>query len=783
MNLCDPPSVTRPHVTYVSTSSETANNFVDTNSHIAHHLKPYSDFTDIFKMTEISPRHLQSNTLNYLVESNVDSDRAAIKIDLVGKIVYDDPAVFRRLRIDGVSDGFTVTCSASLKAENAQDIGLLKDVVANASKKSPEVLEAEEEADKGAEPVTTREKRSGNRGCAEEKKMYDPLVGSFSETFASFPHDCLFSLKVRLFTHIANFGQPAEPRIFQKTIGMLKADESHTFGFPSVSPDVTISAAEVDASNSKKWRHRDAFGEVKPSKKQGPKPAAAGTIPGIVTQSANYARLFLSARPFMLFCVGILIFGTEFCVGIFDRDGVTFSPIHDMFEDTETLVRVVRSVACELSIQELGLDPTVHVLSDKVSKELTGADKYPSALVDSVGSDLRQWCTIGPPIWSSLSYLGRGTNVWLVREVVQGVNQQPLLQGNEMIMKTAWRSSSRTPESDIYMSIQTNPEGLAKFECGGDVRFPGYARFPITVENLRNEVQKLLNRTLDPPTPVLHRLILGTIGRPMWDYTSDLELVQGFRDAVQAHKTLYEQGILHRDISAANVLLTATQNPRSRGFITDVEFARLSSSLIRKPQVTVESTIGPQNRFNDRGKLLSVTEPTTRTHTTFESEVRIKRGAVMTGTAQFMARAILLQSEAKPVVHEAIHDVESFIWVLSYCVMRNLQLRASKQTTPQEVRAESKAFQSLFSRTFSKTTTKGIAAERHGLCQGFVFTTDKDVQKIIKHFMSQALVDLMKDVSILIYDAFHPFNPVLFDHNALLAAIDKAIVSLRISVV
>lgn len=40
-----------------------------------------------------------------------------------------------------------------------------------------------------------------------------------------------------------------------------------------------------------------------------------------------------------------------------------------------------------------------------------------------------------------------------------------------MIMKTAWRNSARTPESDIYMSIDQPPEGVAKFECGGDVNF------------------------------------------------------------------------------------------------------------------------------------------------------------------------------------------------------------------------------------------------------------------------------------------------------------------------
>ncbi|KIM71242.1 hypothetical protein PILCRDRAFT_758525 [Piloderma croceum F 1598] len=293
-------------------------------------------------MSTDSPRHLQSNTLNHLVESHVGTSRDAIKADLVGKIVYDDPAVFRRLYIERVSIYLVTSCAASFKAKNAEDIKLLKDLVERASKKTPEALELEEINDTAND--LNKQETSGNHGSAEEKKMYDPLV--------------------RLFNFIADFGHVgAELRKFQKTNGMLKADEPHTFGFPSCSPDFTISPHGVDASRSKLWRDQDAFGEVKPLKKQGPKPAIAGTIPPIVTQSADYARLFMSARPFMLFCVGILIFRTEFCVGIFDRDGIMFSPAYDMFQNTETFIRVVRSLACELSIEEIGFDPTVRVLT------------------------------------------------------------------------------------------------------------------------------------------------------------------------------------------------------------------------------------------------------------------------------------------------------------------------------------------------------------------------------------------------------------------------------------
>ncbi|KAF8971103.1 hypothetical protein BDZ97DRAFT_1787725 [Flammula alnicola] len=195
-----------------------------------------------------------------------------------------------------------------------------------------------------------------------------------------------------------------------------------------------------------------------------------------------------------------------------------------MFDDTEIFIRTVRSVPCHLSIDELGL--TLH---QNVTESI---QKYPYALVSSVGNDPHRWCTIGPPIWTSLSFSGRGTNVWHVREYVEGINQEPFLRGNEMILKKAWRSSRRTPESDVYMSIHPPPEGLTKFECGGDVKLAGY---PITVQNLRSHPVRNFQPEgdIDPPTPVLHRLALGTVGRPMWEYTSDRDLLTGFRDALQ----------------------------------------------------------------------------------------------------------------------------------------------------------------------------------------------------------------------------------------------------------
>jgi hypothetical protein len=97
-----------------------------------------------------------------------------------------------------------------------------------------------------------------------------------------------------------------------------------------------------------------------------------------------------------------------------------------------------------------------------------------------------------------------------------------------MIMKTAWRSSARTSESDIYSVVGDHP-GLAKFICVGDVR---HVRNSITVKNMRS--QDIYDLDADLQTSVLHhRLILGTVGRPLWEYTSDSDLLIGFRDAIR----------------------------------------------------------------------------------------------------------------------------------------------------------------------------------------------------------------------------------------------------------
>ena len=136
-----------------------------------------------------------------------------------------------------------------------------------------------------------------------------------------------------------------------------------------------------------------------------------------------------------------------------------------------------------------------------------------------------------------------------------------------------------------------------------NVVFPGLAGFPITVQNLRGKIRHTATENLDKPTPVLHRLILCTVGRPLWDYTSDRDLLTGFRDALKgeclsllltaishchpAHKAR-DRGILHRDTSAGKILLAEKKGDDELcGFITDLDFARIQGSTLRRRPVII----------------------------------------------------------------------------------------------------------------------------------------------------------------------------------------------------
>ena len=143
-----------------------------------------------------------------------------------------------------------------------------------------------------------------------------------------------------------------------------------------------------------------------------------------------------------------------------------------------------------------------------------------------------------------------------------------------------------------------------------------------------------------------------------------------------------------------------------------------------------------------------------------------------------MAQEILLQAaKGKTVTHKMKHDVESFIWVFCYCVMRNLYVQAS-QHKDRAVQAERKSFRDIFSGAFSQAKLDEIALARVWASPALDFIRFERVGSIIEKFMSQTLVDFFEALQVLVDRTQGLSSTVDLTHELLLEEINKAITSL-----
>ncbi|KAL4259824.1 Protein kinase domain-containing protein [Pleurotus pulmonarius] len=672
--------------------------------------------------------------------------RSVVREELAGKVSEDDSAVFKRLEIDQVSDEFVDSCFETCITQHRGLFDELDEALVVAAQARTKMVYHDTQWAKG---------------YSWEEEEIHPLLQQLCNIIADFSHPV--ELKATRNIKIAAGRQ-------------LKGEE-YTTGFPKVTPDGTGSRVlECDS-----WMDTDWFVAIKPAESQG-LAAEDAPISEVVCQAADYARLHMSCRPFQLFSVGLLILGRKFMVGIFDRDGVSLSPASDFCDAGEgfrTFIRVIRRLVSPLlSDIELGSDPTAQPLSPSSDLHATVRElaisrglspDFPPYVVlcprqysttngvTSTTWEQNAWLTVGPAIWVSLSLIGRGTNIWPVVPLISNSGKYAIVDGAPLsILKNAWRNSERTGEASIYGSLNAPPPGVARFLQGGDVRFDSETDIPISVHNLRRQYPygAWLHRVATnaaasvPPgtgtgtgTAVLHRLILQTIGRPLWQFASYMELLKAFRAAIVGHQRLIAQGILHRDISAGNIMISANDTPGvgEEGFLMDLEFARIDE-VVHVTKVPG----GPQ-------------------HTTWSAP---KRGIQMTGTVQFMAREILDSVfQNKPIEHTESHDLESFAWVFAYVVFRRL-LRDSDGETTKFSKEDRIAIEKLYEQSFGALKLDAVLTQREALKPFKIAGTR------INSLVPAAIAYFMRVLGVLVPQE-------RLTHDKLVYFIDKSLASLE----
>ncbi|KAI0046129.1 hypothetical protein FA95DRAFT_1607127 [Auriscalpium vulgare] len=185
--------------------------------------------------------------------------------------------------------------------------------------------------------------------------------------------------------------------------------------------------------------------------------------------------------------------------------------------------------------------------------------------------------------------------------------------GTEPFSKDSWRLALHDLESEeeIYRLRPKDVVPHIAALCAGDV-----------LSEYRTASWACYTKTLLPH--VHYRIVVGIVGTALKKFSSTRDLCVAIRNAAEAHARAYElTGVLHRDISAGNILFYKTADCVIRGTLIDWDLCK----ILRKE--------GKESRRQDW----------------------------RTGTWRFMS-GLRLANPEKP--HELSDDLESFVHVLTY---------------------------------------------------------------------------------------------------------------------
>ncbi|KAF5120296.1 hypothetical protein E5D57_013649 [Metarhizium anisopliae] len=215
---------------------------------------------------------------------------------------------------------------------------------------------------------------------------------------------------------------------------------------------------------------------------------------------------------------------------------------------------------------------------------------------------------------------------------------------------------------------------------------------------------------------ILRVLAISPAGRSISQFKSVVELLEGLRDAIKVHRSLYIDGkILHRDISENNIIITDPEKADGfKGMLIDLDLAK-------------EEGKGPSGARH------------------------------RTGTMEFMAIEVLLG-----ISHTYRHDIEAFFYVLIWLCARRGWALAGASKKP--------ATKTILSHWYSGTY-KDIARNKRG-------DMDKIGLEAILREYSQVF-DCVKPLCRTIRDVLFPHKDGLFtgtpqDPNILYDPIIKA---------
>ncbi|KAH8998184.1 hypothetical protein EDB92DRAFT_1337114 [Lactarius akahatsu] len=341
---------------------------------------------------------------------------------------------------------------------------------------------------------------------------------------------------------------------------------------------------------------------------------------------------------FRVFSFSVVLFGNTGRLLRWDRSGIIYTEPFNWSTQPDTLFEFLWRLNF-LSDVKRGYDTTVTSVADDEAEAALSKLRTYQGLENVAKADLHKFLVrddhtldgqikyfIAPSaVWDSESLFGRSTFGYIAYDPETT---------NLVYLKDFWRTDCDgiQKEGDVYRELHdAQVPHIAKLGLAGDVPLLpecGRTDSPAIQRTMTQEFVKGCDWCPGQPRvdPYVHyRLVLETLGEPLHTFKSTRELCEVLRNAITAHTVAYERvGILHRDVSAGNILITEGRS----GILIDWD---LSKKVVK-----------------DRSEK--------------------KRQHSRTGTWQFISIARLRNPSMRP--HEVSDDLESFFWVLLYMVVK-----------------------------------------------------------------------------------------------------------------
>ncbi|KAG6230615.1 hypothetical protein E4U34_000091 [Claviceps purpurea] len=334
------------------------------------------------------------------------------------------------------------------------------------------------------------------------------------------------------------------------------------------------------------WRDVLAIGRLRESEQTEAKE--------ILLQLGSVVREVFARQPTRRFIHAFTLTGTTMETWVFDRSGPYSGTTFNVHEEPERFVQVLCGYLM-MGDEELGLD---------VFTEEKDGRRFATIPVNPCATESIRLELDSKPISYRRAIVSRATTCFPAKPIGA--------QEFDTVVKYSWIPSTWTPEADLLRKANEHRvKGVAKTV--------GYEREITRISQLRDGLTFSTPHKDQIPYDdrVLHVLAVTPLGRPLDEFGSILELLECLRDAIKAHRSLYmESGILHRDISINNIIVTEPAKADGyKGMLIDLDLAR---DITKDPS-------GQRHR---------------------------------TGTIEFMAIGVLLGRQ-----HTYRHDLESFLYV------------------------------------------------------------------------------------------------------------------------